>query len=151
LGARSVHTVSIVDDDQPPGMLQLRDEAVTVGEQAGTVSVIVERVNGAGGPVSVRYETVAGSAGASDYEEVAGELTWADGESSAQSISIVLVDDDDIEPNETFQVRLFDPQRASLGRSSTNRHHRQRRRHSEPASQRRTRGDSYRRSRSARR
>ena len=58
------------------------------------------------GTLVVAYETVDGTATApSDYTYTAGELTFAHGESGTQSIRVPIIDDDEIEDDETFSVR----------------------------------------------
>ncbi|MGN6385804.1 MAG: Calx-beta domain-containing protein, partial [Verrucomicrobiota bacterium] len=56
-----------------------------------------------------------------DYIPVTGTLSWAPGDPAYKSIDIPIINDDEVEFNEDFEVELFDPQpsdgddRATLG------------------------------------
>ena len=63
------------------GALGTASDAVTVSEDVGTVTIVVERSGGTDGQVTVDYATVSGSAFVgSDFESAGGTLTWADGD-----------------------------------------------------------------------
>lgn len=76
-----------------------------------SASVVVQRLNGSTGAISVEYQTLWGSAIGDDYEAQMGELSWADGDSSSKIITIPIVaDTNDSEFTEQFFVELFNPQ-----------------------------------------
>jgi hypothetical protein len=86
-------------------MLKWVAHAVDVMESAGSVEVSVERTGGAKGEVSCSFATknqkaVAGK----DYEEKSGTLSWKDGETQKQTITIIIHDDDEFEKDEEFTV-----------------------------------------------
>ena len=61
-------TLTIVDDDFPPGYLGFTAPTYLVTENAGTASISVGRVDGSYGPVSIRVRTTA-RAGAPEFGE----------------------------------------------------------------------------------
>lgn len=109
---------------QPPtgaiGTLQFSSPTYSGGE-GGAVLVTVTRAGGSRGNVSVQYATGGGNAAAgADYASANGTLTWNDGEASAKSFSIALVDDTAVEDPETFNVTLSNPGGgATLGAPAT--------------------------------
>lgn len=100
-----------------------------IGEGAGVATVRVRRIGGTEGTVSVKYETVPGSAvggsavggsmAAGDFQPRSGTLTWADGDGAAKTFEVPIVDDTELEGNESFQVVLSDPSGAELGSPAT--------------------------------
>jgi hypothetical protein len=95
-----------------PGSLLVKDK--TTVEDAGTVSVrivLAQRVNH---KVWVSYRTKNGSATAgADYTAVSGRLKFPAG-TKARHVTVPLLDDSAVEGNETFKVRIFDADRASI-------------------------------------
>jgi hypothetical protein len=72
--------------------------------------VTVRRVDGFDGQVSVGFAAEAGTALAGeDFEAVAGTLSWGDGEFALKTFTVPLIDDGEIEPDETFTVHLANP------------------------------------------
>jgi len=86
----------------------------SVLESGGKVTVSVIRLP-AKGTFSVKYATegVTATAG-QDFEAVAGTLEFADGEEEKE-ISVKIKDDDEVEDDETFIVRLSEPSAGSIG------------------------------------
>lgn len=108
LGGPTTETVTIVDDDVP-GTLQLRRSAVSVGERDGRVQVIVDRVGGADGPVSIGYSTLDGTATSpGDYTATSGRVLFTDGQTVA-ALDIAITDDLVAESTETFTLVLAGP------------------------------------------
>jgi len=101
-----------------PGTLSLSSPNYPVGEGAGTATVTVNRNNGSDGQVSVQYATSDGTASApGDYQGASGTLDWGDGDASPKTFQVTLVDDDEVEGQERFNVRLSNPGGgANLGR-----------------------------------
>ena len=109
--AVSVATALIVDDDEAP-VLSMPD--VTVAESAGTAELTASLSGPSGKTVSVDYATSDGTAVAgSDYEAVSGSLTFAAGETE-KTISVRVMDDAEIESEESFTVRLSEESNVSL-------------------------------------
>ena len=114
LGAIAMHTITIIDDDQPPEVSF--DSASGSGPESVTplhIGVSLDHVHGL--PVTVNYGSTGGNAGnGSDYELPNGTLTFAVGE-TAKSIEVTIYDNPPPEGTETFTVALTDPVHATLG------------------------------------
>ncbi len=111
-------TGEIIDNDPPPmnGSLQFAMAAVSVGEGAGMATILVTRMGGSDGVVSVDFATMDGTADGSDYTATSGTLSWPDGDSTAQSFTVMITDDATDEPDETINLSLSNPTGgASLG------------------------------------
>jgi hypothetical protein len=104
-------TVTVVDDDDPKVTVS---NDVQVDEGAGSASVTVELDAPATEPVDVAYTTVAQPAAdhpataGGDYTHTADRVEIAAGADRA-TISVPVLDDSDVEDDETFLVRLSDP------------------------------------------
>src|SRR5689334_3345669 len=114
LGPVPTATVTIHDDDIPPqSALHFTQPKYSVLENAGKVTLNVERLDVGGGfglPVSVTYTTVAGSALAtSDFISKAGTLTWAAGDNATKPIEVNIVNNAIAEPLKAFTVKLGNP------------------------------------------
>ncbi len=99
-------TLSIIDDDFAPGELNFRSSLFTVDEGAGTAAVVVERLNGKSGLVTVEYSVspISASEG-TDYTPVSGQLVFQDNVASA-TISIPIIQDLIRESTEYLSVQL---------------------------------------------
>ncbi|MEP6299493.1 MAG: ExeM/NucH family extracellular endonuclease, partial [Ilumatobacter sp.] len=104
-------TVTITDGDVAPAEGTVSISDVTVDESDGTATLTVTRTGADDSlSASVDYRTVDGSALAGpDYTSTTGTLTWEPGDSTAQTITVGIVDDDVVEGTETFLVELIDP------------------------------------------
>jgi aryl-phospho-beta-D-glucosidase BglC (GH1 family) len=79
-----------------------------------TAAFTVKLSQASASPVTVAYSTVDGTAKAgSDYTAASGTLTFAPGE-TAQTISVTILGDTVIEPDESFQVILSMPTNATI-------------------------------------
>jgi hypothetical protein len=78
-------------------------------EEGGNLEVSVERQEGSQGDVSVRWELLAGATDDNDVDMDSGILSWTDGQTLSQTISIPIRTDTHLEPRESFLIRLFDP------------------------------------------
>lgn len=93
-----------------PGTLQLSAPVYSVSEGAGQILIPVQRVSGSNGVVAVSYLTQAGTAVAgTDYTAVTGTLTWLHGESADQFITVPILEDVEVEGNQTFTVVIYNP------------------------------------------
>jgi hypothetical protein len=100
----------------PEGVLTFRATPFSVNENANpaTTTIVVARIGGSAGEVTVNYATSNGSATAGeDYTGVTGTLTFADGE-SRQTFDIPILDDDLSEGHETVALRLTNPTNGAL-------------------------------------
>lgn len=112
IGQQSSFRINIDDDDPPPqGRLEFATAAVDVNEnEAPTVAVVVERNGGSQGAVTVQLVHAGGTASLdSDVEFAATTLDWADGEATAKSVSVRVLDDTQIEPIEHLLLELREP------------------------------------------
>jgi hypothetical protein len=79
-------------------------------ERAATATIEVARSGGSRGAVSVRYQTVTGTAVAGvDYQPVAGTLEWPNGDTTSRSFEVPLIDDDDVAADLTVGLSLSMP------------------------------------------
>jgi len=122
-------TVTVEESDHPYGLLQFTTSSppapgdpfvpaateplvLSVMEENGTIRLYVVRAQGSEGTVSVEYQTIEGTAIASgvrpDYQTNVGTLSFLPG-IRAQSIEIVLNDDDIPELLKTFSLELSNP------------------------------------------
>jgi hypothetical protein len=109
LGGVSSATVTIVDAPAP-GTIALTTSALSVQENAGTVSITATRTGGSSGAVSVSYATSNGTATAgSDYVAASGTLSWASGDTASKTITVTVLSDTLVEGDETFGVALSSP------------------------------------------
>jgi len=101
------------------GTLQLGSTTYDVTEGA-VINITVTRSGGSSGVASVDYATSDGTAVAgTDYSATSGTLTFADGVSGNQTISIPITDDGTVEPAEAFYVTLSNVSGATLGADSS--------------------------------
>ena len=92
-----------------PGSLQLNNSTYTIKENEGNVVVTFTRVEGNSGEVQVTYAVNGGTATSNaDFTPSSGVLTFVDGETS-KTITIPIVNDLNVEPNETATVTLSNP------------------------------------------
>ena len=111
VGQGMTGTVNVQGGQQEePGDLRFAQATRQVGEGGGSVSLTVNRVGGNDGAVAVSFATSNGSAQAgSDYTQSSGTLNWSDGDSGARTVMVPILDDGDMESNETFNVTLSNP------------------------------------------
>jgi serine protease len=103
-----------------PGTLQFSAATFGADEAGGAVTVTVTRSGGNAGVASVAYVTTDDTAtGASDYTAVSGRLAWADGEAVAKTFMVSVVDDANVEGDETVHLDLSNVEGASLGTPRT--------------------------------
>jgi len=103
-------------EGQGPGTIQLNPTEISVDENAGTVSVTVERTGGSDGVATVKYATAPGTARVGkDFNPKSGVLRWESGEEGPKTIDIVIKNDTAVEPDETFSVKLSKVTGAALG------------------------------------
>ncbi len=111
-------TITINGNDHY-GTIGFLNASATVDESAGTLTLIVKRIDGSDGAVSVDFATTDDSAQAgNDYTANSGNLNWADGDSVDNTITIDITDDVAIESDESFSVVLSNlSSGASMGTS----------------------------------
>ena len=108
LGAQSVATVSIADNDVA-GTLKFGAAVYSVAETSPVATITVTRTGGTASGVTVDYAASNGTAVASgDYSPTSGTLTFGAGEMS-QTFTVPIVNDTLDEPNETINLALSNP------------------------------------------
>jgi hypothetical protein len=108
VGEPGTATVTITGDAPlAAGNVAFADAAYTVAQNAGTVTVSVNRTGGSGGAVSVAYSTANGSGVAgTDYTATSGTLNWADGDSTAKTFSVAISNATPFIGSKAFTVAL---------------------------------------------
>ncbi len=109
--ATTAAVLTILEDEQPPGLLDLGAASYTVSEGAGSLTVTVLRSVGSGGTVTVDFQTFDNGGGASagsDYTAVSTSLSFGPTVTS-QSVVIPILEDSAIESGESFGIRIQNP------------------------------------------
>ena len=87
-------------------------------ETAGSVTITVSR-SGTSGAVSVNYSTTDNTATAgNDYTSANGTLFWGTGESGSKTFTILIINDNVAEVDETFLAQLSSASNASISDGS---------------------------------
>jgi len=90
-------------------MLQFNPASYTTGENAGSVTLTVQRTGDTNSPVSVDYATADGTAtDGVKYTATNGTVAFAAGE-TRRPITVALLNDNFPGSTTSFQVRLSDP------------------------------------------
>lgn len=90
-----------------PGRLGFVGLSANVSETSGNLTVRMQRVGGRLGAVSLQVQTRDGTAQAgNDYTAVSTTLSWPDGDDSDRTVSVPLINDTNVEGDETFVVSL---------------------------------------------
>jgi len=107
LGTTYEHTVTIIENDEPPCVIEVSLTDIDVLE-GDTAVVTVQRTGSDREAVSVDYTTATDSADETDFTAVSDTLTFAIGEIE-KIIEIQTVSDTDWEGDEIFTVTLSNP------------------------------------------
>jgi len=92
-----------------PGQLQFSQPTYTVDENGGTVTIIVDRLYGSDGTITVHYSTSDNTAKAGeDYTATSSDLTFGYGETS-KTFTIPITNDAILENNEIVNLTLTNP------------------------------------------
>ena len=92
------------------GAVRFAERRFPVRETGTAVALIVQRIGGSAGAISVRVTSEDGTANAGlDYQAIDTTLTWADGDASPRNIALEIVYDLLTESREYFHVRLREP------------------------------------------
>ena len=101
-------SVIITDNDYDSGKIEFNNSSYQFNESDAHSELTVRRVGGSVGEVRVNFRVQPNTALTElDYIGVSGELTWPDGDTSDKIIKIPLINNDLVEPNESFAVELF--------------------------------------------
>ncbi len=88
------------------GELSFTATNLNYSESAGTIDIPIQRLLGTDGFVSTSSNFVPVSASAADYTVVQANASWASGDSTQQFLRLSIVDDGQVEGNETLRVQL---------------------------------------------
>jgi hypothetical protein len=93
------------------GAFAFSSSGYTVAENAGTATITVNRLGGSHGAVQVNYATTSGGTAVAgqDYTSASGTLSWADGDASAKTFNVTILDDQQAETNLTIFLALSGP------------------------------------------
>jgi hypothetical protein len=89
-----------------PGELSFTGTTINVAESAGTIDIPIQRLLGSDGLVGTASNFIALTADALDYTIVQANATWVSGDSGLQNLRLTIVDDGQVEANETLRVQL---------------------------------------------
>ena len=92
-----------------PGIVVFDVPSVSVAENVGTANLMLNRLGGAIGAVTVEFVTLNGTAlGGSDFVPMTNTVNFADGQTFAV-VSVPIINDNQIECSETFYGELRNP------------------------------------------
>ena len=116
LGTQATAVLTINDGAAPPppppsnGTLQLNAATYSAAEGAGSATITVTRTGGSSGAVSARLVTSNGTAAAAaDYTATDSIVAFADGDTTAKTVSVPILQDTTDEPDETVNLTLSTP------------------------------------------
>ncbi|MGI5308586.1 choice-of-anchor B family protein [Rheinheimera sp. WS51] len=106
LASPAMATITFGTEPARPGTLSIVAQSIEALE-GESVDVTVQRLAGSDGAISVAYSLAEGTAQAeTDYIDISGQLSWADGDSSDKSFTISLLDDTEQEQDEVFTAQI---------------------------------------------
>ncbi|MFN6010713.1 MAG: Calx-beta domain-containing protein, partial [Microcystis sp.] len=110
LGTQQTATLTIIDNDAVPGVIQFSNGTYSINENGTPVTAVtLTRTNGSDGAVSVRINLTNGTATTgSDYNNTAITVNFANGETS-KTVTIPIIDDSIFEATETINLSLSNP------------------------------------------
>lgn len=89
------------------GALEFAGTPLSVAENAGTATIVVNRIGGSDGELTADYALSGGTATAGvDYNAVSGTLVWADGDAQPKSFGIPILDNTALDGDRTVNVAL---------------------------------------------
>ncbi len=105
----SPHYMTVnIDGKKIPGAIGFEKNAIALNEQSGETTIEVFRNGGSDGELSVTYTTSPTSATSDeDFQSLDGTLTWQDGDNSPKALSLNILNDDNSESDESFNLTLL--------------------------------------------
>lgn len=101
------------------GVIRLAQIAYMVEEQAGNLTIVVQRLGGNTGAASIAYTTTAGTAIAgTNFTTTTGTLNWADAEYGSKSFNVPILSHAGDDDGKQFTVTLSGVTGSTLGASS---------------------------------
>ena len=118
LGNPTVHTFTILDDDEPP-TVQFENSSSSGPETTTAPAIVVTLSSESAKTVSVDYAVTDGTASSpADFAMGVDTLTFDPGQTS-MTIPLAIVDDGTMEADETIEITLSSPFNANIGEPST--------------------------------
>jgi plastocyanin len=104
-----------------PGAFRFGSSTASAGEGAGHARIVVERIGGQDGAVSVQYATADGSGKAGvDYTATSGTLAWGAGDGADKTFDVPILNRHQNGPDRTVNLTLSGPAGgATLGSPAT--------------------------------
>ncbi len=107
LGSPSYQWLSLQSNEPAYGAAGFVQRAASVDENSSVLTLKLNRVGGAAGPIQLRYQLQDGTAQAGrDMTAVSGDISWADGDSSEKSIQVPVLDNQRLDGDRQFKVML---------------------------------------------
>ncbi len=98
------------------GTLSFTQDTQTVRENQDSIEVMVSRVGGSESVGSIDFEVVSGTATVGqDIQANSGTLTFEEGDTTTQIITVDLINDTDTESLENFFINLSNPSNVMIG------------------------------------
>ncbi len=91
-----------------PGRVQL-SAATVAGAEGTSLTLTATRTGGSYGAITMNFATQPGTAALTRYTPVTGTLSWADGDAASKTITVPLLNDAIVQPNQTFALNLGIP------------------------------------------
>jgi uncharacterized delta-60 repeat protein/uncharacterized repeat protein (TIGR01451 family) len=105
----SIATLTILDVDRAPGQIMFSATNYVVSEVDSAVPITLVRTNGRTGNVSVRFQTMGGTAVPGvKFIATNGVIAFAEGEST-KTVYVPILQENQIEGNQVFTVALSNP------------------------------------------
>ncbi len=123
LGNLTTFPINLIDNENLP-VLTLTPTTQSVlekntGDTPNSATFQVQLSGKSATPITVNYATANGTATAgSDYIATTGQLTFASGSNTPQTITVPITPDNDVEPDETFTLQLSNAVGATLGNAA---------------------------------
>jgi hypothetical protein len=116
IGSPGTATVTINGNAAPaPGAVELAKSTYTVAQNAGSLTVTVNRVGGSAGAASISYATKSGTAVAgTDFTSSSGTLKWSDADGASKTFSIPISGSSPFSGTRSFSVTLSNPTGSTL-------------------------------------
>ncbi len=107
LGGNDLSQLVILDDDVTAGSISFDTASVEVNEEAGPVTLTIERIGGSSGDVQVALTVTGGSATLlDDFELSQTSVFFAGGDSQPKSVDVSIINDELLEGVETIRIAV---------------------------------------------
>jgi hypothetical protein len=118
--AAAAESASTAETSGSPGVTSLSASTYSVAQNAGSVTLIVNRTGGASGEASVHYATANATAEAgTDYTTEHGRFSWADGDASPRALVIPISNAAPFTGAKTLAVAIARARGATLGSTTS--------------------------------